>query len=174
MRRTLVIGVVLCIAAQSSIAEAGDRKIPNENKDYADNRSVLGEQLKLLSAGAEAIRSGRYDDGIRLTTLGLERDGPNPFEKAAALANLCAAHAAIGQLDTAIRYCSDSLSLNDSNWRAYSNRSYAYYLKGQYSEARSDIDAAAALAPSAPQVLQIRGMLNEMSLRPRIIMEEHR
>ena len=174
MRRALVFGLVLSITVQSGSAEAGDRQIPNRNKDYADNRTVLGEMHELLAAGAEAIRMGRYDDGIRLTNLGLERDGPNPYEKAAALANLCAAHAAKGQLDKAIRYCSDSLSLNGSNWRAFSNRSYAYYLKGDYSEARRDLDAAAALAPEAPQVRQIRGMLNERSLRPRVIMEEQR
>jgi tetratricopeptide (TPR) repeat protein len=117
---------------------------------------------------------GRYDDGIRLTNLGLEHDQPNPYDRAAAYANLCAAHAASGRLDAAMRYCNDSLSLNDSNWRAYSNRSYVYYLKGKYDEAGADLDAAAALAPNAPQVRQIRAMLNERRLAPRVIMEEQR
>jgi tetratricopeptide (TPR) repeat protein len=178
MRRSLVIAQVLCIAvcivAEAGAVRADERQIPNRTKDFADNRSVLGQSQELLSAGADAIRLGRYDDGIRLTNLGLERDAPNPYERAAAYANLCAAHAAKGQLDTAIRYCSDSLSLNESNWRAYSNRSYAYLLKGKYAEARVDLDAAAALAPAAPQVRQIRAMLNERSLKPRVIMEEQR
>src|SRR5690606_662779 len=30
-----------------------------------DSRSVLGERTPLLAAGADAIRAGRYDDGIR-------------------------------------------------------------------------------------------------------------
>jgi tetratricopeptide (TPR) repeat protein len=178
MRRPLVIAQVLfiavCIVAEAGAARADERQIPNRSKDFADSRSVLGESQALLSAGADAIRVGRYEDGIRLTNLGLERDAPNPYQKAAAYANLCAAHAAKGQLDTAIRYCSDSLSLNESNWRAYSNRSYAYLLKGEYAAARVDLDAAAAIAPAAPQVLQIRAMLNERSLTPRVIMEEQR
>jgi tetratricopeptide (TPR) repeat protein len=178
MRRSLVIAQVLCIAvcivAVAGVVRADERQIPSRSKDFADNRSVLGETQELLAAGADAIRVGRYDDGIRLTKLGLERDAPNPYEKSAAFANLCAAHAAKGQLDTAIRYCSDSLSLNESNWRAYSNRSYAYLLKGQYAEARIDLDAAAAIAPAAAQVRQIRAMLNERSLKPRVIMEEQR
>ncbi|HEX7079684.1 MAG TPA: hypothetical protein VF329_01555 [Gammaproteobacteria bacterium] len=138
-----------------------------------DSRTVLGESNELLSAGADAIRAGRYDDGIRLTNLGLERYPATPFERAAALANLCAAHAAKGDPDTAISYCDESISINSRNWRAYSNRSYAYYLKGMYPQASLDIDVAADIAPDARQVRQIRSMINERSLRPRIIMEDH-
>lgn len=147
--------------------------VPTSGWAQADNRSVLGQDNELLAAGAEAIRAGRYDDGIRLTALGLERDHPSPYERAAALANLCAAHAAKNEPDTAIAYCDQSLALHGSNWRAYSNRSFAYYLKGMYSEAALDLDAAAAIAPFAPQVEQLRGMINERSLRPRVTMEDH-
>lgn len=139
----------------------------------SDNRSVLGQSNELLSAGAIAIRAGRYDDGIRLTMLGLDREPATPFERAAALANLCAAHAAKGEPDVAIEFCDQSISINARNWRAYSNRSYAYFLKGLYSEAALDIDAAAAIAPQARQVQQIRGMINERSLLPRVRMEDH-
>lgn len=126
-----------------------------------------------LAAGADAIRAGRFDDGIRLTRIGLERDLPNTFDRAAGLANLCAAHVAKEEPDEAIPYCTESLSLNGSNWRAYSNRSHAYMLKKMYSEAALDNNAAAALSPDADHVLMIRGMLNELSLRPRVTMEEH-
>ena len=37
--------------------------------------------------------------------------------------------------DKAIPYCTESLSLNDGNWRVYSNRSQAYFIKGMYIEA---------------------------------------
>jgi hypothetical protein len=66
------------------------------------------------------------------------------------------------------------LALRDQNWRAYSNRSYAYYLKGMYPQASADLEAAAAISPEARQVAQIRGMINERSLRPSVIVEEHR
>jgi tetratricopeptide (TPR) repeat protein len=140
----------------------------------SDNRSVLGKANEYLSAGATAIRAGRYDDGIRLTVRGLEHEVTTPYERAAALANLCAAHAAKGEPDKAIERCDESLELNGRNWRAYSNRSYAYYLKGMYSEAKLDLNAAAALAPGARQVEQIRGLINERSLSPRVTMEDRR
>lgn len=137
-----------------------------------ENRTVLGQANEFLAAGAEAIRAGRYDDGIRLTVIGLQNYSSTPFERAAALANLCAAHAANGDPDDAIEHCNESIQLNGRNWRAYSNRSYAYYLKGMYSEATYDLEAAAAIAPDARQVQQIRGMINERSLRPRVTMED--
>jgi tetratricopeptide (TPR) repeat protein len=168
------VGLVIYSVASSGWAQPADRTVPNRSSTQPHDRIVLGETTEFLSAGAEAIRVGNYDDGIRLTSLGLERDAPNAYQRAAALANLCAAHAAKGAVDTAIRYCSESLAINAGNWRAFSNRSYAYYLKGKYFEARLDLDAAAAIAPNAPQVKQIRGMLNEQSLTPRVIMEEHR
>jgi hypothetical protein len=42
-----------------------------------------------------------------------------------------------------------------------------------YSEATFDLDAAAAINPDARQVEQLRGMINERGLRPRVIMEDH-
>ncbi|HEX6994621.1 MAG TPA: tetratricopeptide repeat protein [Gammaproteobacteria bacterium] len=136
-----------------------------------DSRSVFGERTPLLAAGADAIRAGRYDDGIRLTIEGLETEPVTTRLKAAALANLCAAHAAKGEPDVAIGFCDESVELDPRNWRAYSNRSFAYWQKGMYAEATADIDAAASLAPSAPQVRQMRGLINEKTLRPRVTME---
>jgi tetratricopeptide (TPR) repeat protein len=95
-------------------------------------------------------------------------------DRAAALSNLCAAYAASGNLDLAIKYCTESITINERNWRAYSNRSYAFYRKGMYAQASSDLEIAESISPNARQVLQIRGMINERSLRPSVIMEDHR
>lgn len=160
MGRALLSGLAMCLAAGPVWAQA-------------DNRTIIGGGNEFLAAGAEAIRSGRYDEGIRLTNLGLERYTPSISDRAAAYSNLCAAHAAKNEPDRAIEYCSESLALNSSNWRAYSNRSYAYYLKRMYSEATFDLDAAAAINPRAREVAQIQGMINEVSLQPRVIMEDH-
>ncbi|HZF31107.1 MAG TPA: hypothetical protein VE907_18480 [Gammaproteobacteria bacterium] len=141
-------------------------------QQQADSRTVLGGGNEYLSAGADAIRAGQYDDGIRLTRMGLER-AARIGERAAALSNLCAALAAKGEIDLAIQACSDSIALNDQNWRAYSNRSYAYFLKGMYAKANTDLENAASISPNARQVQQIRGMINEHSLRPSVIVEEH-
>jgi tetratricopeptide (TPR) repeat protein len=138
-----------------------------------DNRSVLGGGNDLLAAGSNAIRAGLYDEGIRLTMLGLDRRDNSDGERAAALSNLCAAYAAKNVPDTAIQFCTQSLAIDSRNWRAFSNRSYAYWLKGMFAEATFDLDAAAGISPKAKQVLQIRGMINESGLQPRITVEDH-
>jgi tetratricopeptide (TPR) repeat protein len=137
-----------------------------------DSRTVLGGGDEYLSAAADAIRAGEYEDGIRLTTLGLERPQSQP-DRAAALSNLCAAHAAKGEPDAAIKYCDESIAMNEHNWRAYINRSYAYYLKRMFTESSADLAVAETLNPTARQIEQIRGMINERSLQPSVIVEEH-
>jgi len=166
MGRVVLSGLALCLVTCLGWAQT-------DNFAHPDNRIVMGAGNELLSAGAEAIRFGAYDEGIRLTNLGLERRDTSSQDRASALSNLCAAHAAKNEPDMAIEFCSESLTMNSHNWRAFSNRSYAYWLKGMYSEATFDLDAAAAIAPRARQVLQIRGMINESGLRPRVTVEDH-
>jgi tetratricopeptide (TPR) repeat protein len=146
--------------------------VPELTQEQPDSRMVLGVTNEYLAAGAEAMRNKDYDEGIRLTKEGLDRP-TSPRDRAAALSNLCAAHAAKNEPDTAIGYCTESLGINDANWRAYSNRAYAYYLKRMFDEADTDLDVALALNPSARQMPQIRGMMNERRLRGRVTMEEH-
>jgi tetratricopeptide (TPR) repeat protein len=139
-----------------------------------ESRSVLGQENQLLAEGATAMRAGRYEDGIRLTIRGLESESTSITVRAGALANLCAAYAAKGDPDTAIGHCDASLAINTRNWRAYSNRAFAYWLKGMYAEAALDIEAASAIAPDARQVREIRGLINERRLEPRVTMEDPR
>ena len=138
-----------------------------------DNRTIVGSGNEYLSKGSWAITMGQYDEGIRLTHLGVERYMTSPEDRASAYSNLCAAHAAKGEVDVAIEFCNESLALVGGNWRAYSNRAYAYLLKGLYSEATFDVDTAASINPRSRQVQQIRGMINEASFRPRVIVEDH-
>ena len=161
MRTKGIVVALLALAGTAASAQSGDSK------------SIVGSGNQYLSAGSFALLAGRYEDGIRLTELGLKNYTPRPEDRAAALSNLCAAHAALNEPDVAIRYCSESLALNSRNWRAFNNRSYAYTLKNMYSEALFDIDAAAALNPYARQVARIKGMINERTLQPRVIIEDH-
>ncbi len=161
MGRNLFIGVTFLLVANTSWAQ------------LADNRTILGAGNEFLSAGSFAIRMGQYDEGIRLTNLGLTRYQPSRSDRASALSNLCAAHAAKGEPDIALPYCDESIEMNDRNWRAFSNRAYAYFLKGMLNEATLNLDRAADINPDARQVVQIRGMINEVGLRPRVIMEDH-
>ena len=166
MARTQLIGLIASLAAGAVGAQSADKA------ERAESRTVLGVN-DFLAQGAEQIRMRQYDEGIRLTTIGLVQ-AASVNERAAALSNLCAAWAAKGNPDHAIDFCTQSIALREDNWRAYSNRSYAYYLKGKFKEAHDDLDIASSINPDAPTIEKIRGLINEKSLRPSITMEDHR
>lgn len=168
MRRAAVTAIAGCFMAALCSAQGQ----PELTQRTADSRTVLGVGNEYLSAGAEMIRAGQYDEGIRFTNMGLERQA-SQNDRAAALSNLCAAHAAKGEPDRAIDYCTQSIELSPYNWRAYSNRAYARMLKGELPEAAADLAVAGEYNPGARQIGQIRGMINERSLRPSITVEEH-
>ena len=163
MGRTILIGLAIFLMATLAWAQS-DGPEPGSS-------TILGAANPLLARGADAIRAGDYDDGILFTLEGLAIPASS-HDRSAGLSNLCAAYAAKGMADTAIEYCTQSLAINGRNWRAYSNRSYAYWLKRMFSEATFDLDAAAALSPKARQVAQIRGMINLSRFQPRITMED--
>ena len=166
MARAQLIGLIVSLAAGAIGAQSTNRS------ERAESRTVLGTN-DYLAQGAEQIRMRQYDEGIRLTSLGLVQATSNN-ERAAALSNLCAAYAAKGNADKAIDYCTQSITIREDNWRAYSNRSYAYYLKGKYREAHQDLDVAASINPDANTIEKIRGLINEKSLRATVTMEDHR
>ena len=170
MARILFCSIVSCLLLSPALGQRSST--PALTLEQADSRTVLGVANEYLAAGSEAMRNKDYVEGIRLTKLGLQRP-TSPRDRAAALSNLCAAHAARNEPDVAIGYCTESLGINDANWRAYSNRAYAYYLKRMFAEADTDLDVALSLNPSARQMPQIRGMMNERRLRGRVTMEEH-
>ena len=170
MMGRLLLVLVLCLTVSAALGQRG-REVKLTQKK-ADTRTLVGVENEYLAAGAEALRAKQYDEGIRLTILGLERP-TQPRDRANALSNLCAAHAAKREPAIAIDYCTQSLEIDSENWHAYSNRAYAYYLSLKFEEADDDLDRALALNPSARQMPQIRGMLNERRLRGRVTTEEH-
>lgn len=165
MGRAGIVGLALCMCGGPGWAQADERPA---GRDSASSSTVIGVTHPLLVTGTNKIRHGDYDEGIRLLRQGLEQESPIARDRAAALSNLCAAYAAKKMPDAAIEQCTDSLAISSKNWRAYSNRAYAYWLKGLYVEARRDVEAAIALSPEARQVLQIRGMLDEAGLTARV------
>jgi tetratricopeptide (TPR) repeat protein len=168
--RSLICGLALTFVAVATWGQP--LQVQDPTRLAAQSRTVLGVSNEYLAAGAEAIRAKQYDDGIRLTKLGLERPAP-PHDRAAGLSNLCAAHAAKGEVDLAIDACTKSLEIDDGNWRAYNNRSYAFYLKGHYAQANTDLVRALEINPNARQMATIRGLINERTLRPSVVVEEH-
>ncbi len=158
--------------AALSVGEPGlaQRGLPDQLTP--GSTTVLGADNQLLSAGSQAMLAGRWEDGVRLTLLGLERPGMSDQMRAGALSNLCGGYAALQQPDLAIEYCTQSIALNDMNWRAWSNRSYAYWMKDDYEKAGLDLERATSINERARQLFMLRGMLNEAGLKPRIQMED--
>lgn len=128
---------------------------------YADSRTVLTFSNDLIGAATVAIIEGQYREGIRLMRLGLDRYDPPPLQRAAALSNLCAAHAAVDEPAPAIDYCTEALRFNEANWRTWTNRAYAYYLAGRLADALTDLDTATHLNPTASEILTLRRLLAE-------------
>jgi tetratricopeptide (TPR) repeat protein len=173
----------LAMLAVTNVAWSQEKEAPEDRQGKAapetlqereapESRIVFGPKNEYLARGADAMRAGSYDEGILLTRQGLDRPGNTALERAAGLSNLCAGYAAKELPDLAISLCTEALALNDRTWQAYSNRSYAYWLKGMYAQAEDDLEAAEALSPRARQIAQIRGMINEAGLRPHVTVED--
>jgi hypothetical protein len=97
MMNRLLLVLALCLLVSAALAQRGREVKLTQNK--ADTRTVVGVENEYLAAGAEALFAKEYDEGIRLTILGLERP-TLPRDRANAFSNLCAAYAA--KRDTSI------------------------------------------------------------------------
>ncbi len=170
---TLTVIAALGCASLGSAQQRIEERIRNvETLQRTTSRNVFGISNELLAVGAEAMLAGRWRDGVRLTLKGLEEGRVSSKLRVSALSNLCGAYAVLNQPVLAIDYCTQSLEIDESNWHAWSNRSYAYWLQEQYDRAGEDLQRAMDLNDGARELAQIRGMLNEAALRPRIQMED--
>ncbi len=140
-----------------------------------DSRTVLGPSNADLADGAQALRDGDGEEGVRLTLKGLAA-AHGPRERQAALANLCAGYLLLDQVDEAIAYCDKALAENDRNWRAYSNRALAYMKLKRFEEAEADIVRGQELAPNAKSLKVVKGMLLDETnpVSPNIVIDDRR
>lgn len=137
--------------------------------------TIIGPTNPDLSAGADALRSGDAELGIRLTQRGLAVAG-SAHERQVGLSNLCAGYVMVENYTTALDYCDAALAENDRNWRALSNRAFAYLKVGRYDDAQVDIDRALSIAPNARVVKIVRGMLLDETnpVAPSITIDDRR
>lgn len=134
---------VLWIACISSLVHASDM-----------DSVVLGVSPQLAD-GATALTIGNYDEGIRLTKLGL-KSPRMPSQRSAALSNLCAGFDGNEQFAQAITHCTAALEINERNWQAYNNRAVAHLGLGQLEAADADITRAVALNPRSKKLRRIQ------------------
>jgi tetratricopeptide (TPR) repeat protein len=107
-----------------------------------------------LSKGADALKFGNYDEGIRLTLEGL-RSAVRPFDRVGALSNLCAGYVGIEDFESALRYCNDALRMDDGNWHAYNNRSLAYLGLGDIDAAQRDLEKGLEINSDAQTLKEV-------------------
>lgn len=134
---------VLWIACISSLVHASDM-----------DSVVLGVSPQLAD-GATALTVGNYDEGIRLTKLGLNSPR-KPSQRSAALSNLCAGFDGNEQFAKAIAHCTAALEINKRNWQAYNNRAVAHLGLGELEAADADITRAVALNPKSKKLQRMQ------------------
>ena len=139
------------------------------------SKTVIGPANLDLAAGADALRFGDYEEGIKLTLRGLEQH-PSERDRSAALSNLCAGYAATDEYDLAIEHCNDALQIDERNWHAYHNRAAANLYQGNLDEAIRDAEAGLALNPRSRKLRKALEVAEEKKRElqsPRVVMEEH-
>lgn len=109
--------------------------------------TVLGANPQ-LSEGAQAMLAGDWQRGIELTHLGLNAT-VSLSDRAAALANLCAAHAALKQYHEALGFCDQSLAIDEDNWEAWQNRAACHLGLNKIEESLRDLQRGLALNPDS-------------------------
>lgn len=140
-----------------------------------ESKTVIGPSNPDLFHGANALKAGDGEEGVRLTLLGLQY-AASRRDRLTGMSNLCAGYIMLEQLETAISYCDQVLEENDQHWRAYSNRALAYVKLGQFDEAEQDLRKAEALAEHARTVKIVRSMLLDATdpVAPHIVIDERR
>lgn len=131
-----------------------------------ENRLVLGANPN-LSQGAFELRSGNFEEGIRLTFLGL-KESASARDRRAAMNNLCAGYAALGKYDAAIHICNIILAQNKRDWRAYNNRALAYMGAGDLDKAKADVEKGLAINPGSKNLKLAADMIDERIITPEL------
>lgn len=122
-----------------------------------DNKTVLGPTNTALQEGANALRAGDAEDGIRLTLLGLSQ-AHSAKERQSAQSNLCAGYVLLGKYEQGLSYCDAALAANGRHWRARSNRALIYIKLRRFAEADADLIVGEELRPNSSTIQAVRQM----------------
>ena len=140
-----------------------------------DSKTVMGPRNANLYDGANALKGGDIEEGVRLTLRGLEL-AHGQRERTTALSNLCAGYMLLGQLDESLGHCNQAIDVNDRNWRAYNNRALVYLELNRFDEAEADVIRGQELAPNSKSLKVVKGMLLDETqpVSPHIIIDDRR
>ena len=129
----IVLSMLTMILLLPALAQA-----QNSERMETGTKTVIGVRNLPLKSGAEALLAGDYEEGVRLTHIGLTQ-AFGVREEEAALSNLCAGYLQLGKYDTALQYCEILLARNNEHWRAYNNRALIYMKTEQWDKAEADL-----------------------------------
>jgi hypothetical protein len=105
-----------------------------------------------IRAQHRAAREGEWAQVIHFGQSVID-SGVSVRHKGAALTNSCAGYAMSGDMNMAGTTCDSAVEMNANSWQAINNRGAAHWLNGDYTSARSDFTAAAALGTGEDEVL---------------------
>ena len=140
-----------------------------------ENKTVIGPANLELRDGADALREGRVDEGIRLTELGLQR-ARSARERQTGNSNLCAGYALREKYQEALAYCDKVLQQNDKHWRAHSNSALILVKLERFDEAQQHLLKAEAISPNSNTVQAVRKMYLDATnpVAPIVIIDDRR
>ena len=136
-------------------------------------RTIIGPRNVDLYDGAQLIKGGEPEEGVRRTLRGLDfASGDRELD--AALSNLCGGYLLLKDYDEAMRFCNLALKNNDKNWRAFNNRALVYIELGKFSAAQKDLSAGFAIAPHSHTLKKAERLLQDKlhPVSPRIIIDD--
>ncbi|MDX1406338.1 MAG: hypothetical protein R3192_17515 [Woeseiaceae bacterium] len=117
----------------------------------------IGSANQPLADGARALLGDRYEEGIRLTLIGL-KIASNKKEEEIALSNLCAGYTNMGDYSTALKYCDMLQKRNDGLWRVHASKALIYVYTKQYGLAEESLIKGESLNPGAHSLKVARAL----------------
>lgn len=120
--------------------------------------TLAGDAMELKTAdqevlGTRDIEAGRYTQGIAKLERALQHAN-HTFGRSPVLINLCVAHAALGDLDTATRYCDEAVETGVDAGLAYNNRAVVNCLRGEFNACANDLEKAGTIKPRHRVILR--------------------
>ena len=137
--------------------------------------TVLGPTNVALQDGANALRAGDAQEGVRLTKIGLSQ-ARTSRERQTANSNLCAGYALLGEYKMGLPYCDDVLEENDRHWRARSNRALIYIKLRRFEEANQDLIVGEKVSPNSNTLQAVRKMYLDATnpVAPSVVIDDRR
>ncbi|MGI9232801.1 MAG: hypothetical protein ACR2RD_04145 [Woeseiaceae bacterium] len=140
-----------------------------------ESKTVLGPSNIYLYDGANALKAGNGEDGVRLTLLGLQR-AQGAREEKIAHANLCAGFILVDQPKQALEHCNWVIERDPRHWRTYNNRALAYLRLERFAESEEDVRRGQELRPGSEKLKIVKGMVLDETrpVTPKIEIDERR